>query len=151
MVEKTLIATVTVAANTPANMRQAVSFGEAGKPSVTRVTIPKGRVWVIKDVFIKASGDVTIDGVAIFVKNEVEDIAKTAPLSTMLVSNPSRPTIGRLVYDEQTTLTIDFVNTVAQGSSASSNTFYIIVDDIEKVTAPPKRSISEIVKAAFKV
>jgi hypothetical protein len=151
MVEKTLIATVTVAANTPANMRQAVSFAEAGKPSVTRFTIPKGRVWVIKDVFIKASGDVTIDGVAIFVKNEVEDIAKTAPLSTLLVSNPSRPTIAKLVYDEQTVLTIDFVNTVAQGTSATSNTFYIIVDDMEKLAAPPRRSIAEIVRSAFRV
>jgi hypothetical protein len=151
MVEKTLIATVTVAANTPANMRQTVSFGEAGKPSVTRATIPKGRVWVIKDVFIKASGDVGVDGSAIFVKDEVQDVAKTAPLSTLLVSNPSRPTIAKLMYDEQSTLTIDYVNIAAVGASAASVTFYIIVDDMEKAAVPTRRGIAETIRAAFRV
>jgi len=151
MVRKTLIATVTVAANTPANMRQAVSFGEVGKPTVTRATVPKGRVWIIRDVFIKDTADVGVDGTAIFVKNEIEDVAKTSPLSTLLVSNPSRPPAPTIAYDQYETVSIDYVNIAAVGASPVTVTFYIIVDDEEKVAVAPRRGIAETIRAAFRV
>jgi hypothetical protein len=89
--------------------------------------IPASQSWYIMDVFIRASDDVDVDAQAIFLKNGVKQLLITDPLSSLLISNPSRPRYPTVFYGPNDRLSI-FVRTLAAtGSSAATITFYIKV------------------------
>jgi len=130
----TVIATVTVPANTPANASNNISFVIDPKVGpTTQYTIPKGFRFNLVDAFIKASGDVGVDGIAKLKRNFFEDYVITPPLSTMLVSNPSRPAITSKSWNEGEVISGEYINTAAVGSSAASVTFYLVFDVYKKV------------------
>jgi len=92
--------------------------------SATTVVIPPTQQFLIVDVFIRQSGDITVDAQATFVKNSVLILTTTDPLSSLLVSNPSRPKITPLFYGANDRLSIRATTLVAQGTAASSDYFY---------------------------
>jgi len=96
--------------------------------SVTSYTIPKGETWTLVDAFIKDASDVGTDGIAKLKKNFFTDWVVTPNVSTLLVSNPTRPAIARKSWNEGDTLSGEFVNTVAGGSSATTTVFYLVFD-----------------------
>jgi hypothetical protein len=125
----TVACTVSIAANTPANASNNVTFIIDPKVGgVTSYTIPKGYVWNLVDAFIKASGDVGADGITKLKLNFFKDHVILPPLSTILVSNPSRPTISPKSWNEGDVISGEFVNTAAVGSSAVTDTFYLVFD-----------------------
>jgi len=125
----TVEAKVSIPANTPANASNNISIIIDPKVGpVTQFTIPKGYRYVLVDAFIKSSGDVGADGIAKLKRNFYEDHVITPPLSTMLVSNPSRPMIAGKSWEEGDTISGEFINTVAVGAEAKTNTFYLVFD-----------------------
>ena len=125
----TVECTVSIQANTPANASNNVTFVVDPKVGgVTSYTIPKGQTWNLIDAYIKASGDVGADGIAKLKLNFFKDHVILPPLSTMLVSNPSRPQISPKTWNEGDTISGEFVNTVAVGASAVTNKFYLVFD-----------------------
>jgi hypothetical protein len=125
----TVQCTVSIPANTPANASTNVSFTVDPKVGpVTSYTIPKGQIWNLIDAYIKASGDVGADGITKLKLNFFKDHVILPPLSTMLVSNPSRPQISPKAWNEGDTISGEFINTVSVGASAVTNTFYLVFD-----------------------
>lgn len=130
----TVACTVSIPANTPANASNNITFVIDPKVGgATQFTIPKNFRYVLVDAFIKASGDVPADGIAKLKKNFYEDHVITSLLSTMLVSNPSRPMIAGKSWEEGDSLSGEFINTAATGTSAATNTFYLVFDIYKKV------------------
>jgi hypothetical protein len=125
----TVQCTVTIPANAPANASNNVTFVIDPKVGgVTSYSIPKGQTWNLVDAYIKSSGDVGADGIAKLKLNFFKDHVILPPLSTMLVSNPSRPQISPKVWSEGDTISGEFINTVSVGASAVTNTFYLVFD-----------------------
>jgi len=130
----TVIAQVTVPANTPANASNNISFIIDPKVgAVTQYTIPKGFRFALVDMFIKASGDVGVDGIAKLKRNFFVDYVITPPLSTMLVSNPSRPSIAGKAWEEGDVISGEYINTNAVGTNPATVTFYLVFDVYKKV------------------
>jgi len=130
----TVTATVTVPANTPANASNNISFTIDPKVgAVTQYTIPKGFKFNLVDAFIKASGDVGVDGIAKLKRNFFEDYVITPPLSTMLVSNPSRPAVTPKSWSEGDVISGEYINTANVGSTPANVTFYLVFDVYKKV------------------
>ncbi len=132
--EKTFKVVVSLDANTPAGLRKSATLYLPGKSGVSEYVVPKGKMLIIKDIFIKESGDVGADGNAIIVQDGETDLYETPNISTLLVSNPSRPSTPAIVIDEYHRLGVDFINENAVGTSAVSNTFYIKVSEVEKTS-----------------
>jgi hypothetical protein len=119
---------VTFDANLPANSVKNVSLTLdplTGPQSV--LTVPKGEAWVVDDVFIKATGDVGVEAIALLIKNDRQEVSRFGPLSTLLVSNPSRPPMPKPkpVYREGERLSLRAINLAAIGASAATDTFYM--------------------------
>ena len=134
---KTLVVTVTFAANTPANMRKSATIID-GTRSLAEYVVSKGKVLAIKDVYIKDSADVGVSSFATLVVDD-EDKAHTAPLEVLLVSNPSRPRIPPLRVDEFKKLRVDVTNLAAVGTEDKTVTFYIDVEEVPKVVGATRK------------
>ena len=135
MVKKTFRVTVTLDASLPAGVRKSCNLTIPGKSAVSEYYVPKGKSLIIDDLFIKSSSDVGGDGNAIIVKDGEEDMYTSPDISTLLVSNPSRPSPPHIVIPEQRKLSVDFINESAVGTAAVTNTFYLVVDEVEAVKA----------------
>jgi len=132
----TVTCTVVVPKGTPANASNNISFTIDPKVgSVVQYTIPKGFRFTLVDMYIKSSADVGADGIAKLKKDFFEDYVITPPLSTMLVSNPSRPQVTSKTWDEGSTLSGEYINTVPAGDTDKTVTFYLIFDVYKKVGA----------------
>jgi len=130
----TVEAQVTVPANTPANASNNINFVIDPKVgAVTQYTIPKGFRFVLVDAYIKASGDVGVDGIAKLKRNFFEDYVITPPMSTMLVSNPSRPTITPKAWEEGDVISGEYINTAPVGNNPATVKFYLVFDVYRKV------------------
>ena len=119
---------VTFDANLPANSVKNVSIVMdplTGPQPV--LTVPSTEAWVVDDVFIKATADVPVETIAVLYKNEREEISRFGPLTTLLVSNPSRPPMPRPkpVYKAGERLSMRAINLAAIGDAAATVTFYM--------------------------
>jgi len=127
--EQTLAVSLSVPANTPAGtlLQADIVVNPFTGVTAKEAVIPASQSWYIMDVFIRASDDVDVDAQAIFLKNGVKQLLITDPLSSLLISNPSRPRYPTVFYGPNDRLSI-FVRTLAAtGSSAATITFYIKV------------------------
>ena len=124
----TVVCEATFKANLPANMIVPVNLTldpQAG--AQTTLTVPQGEAWVVDDVFIKDTADVGVESIAILVKNDRDEISRFGPLSTLLVSNPSRPPMPKPkpVYRSGDRLSMKAVNLAAIGTSDVTVKFYM--------------------------
>lgn len=127
--EQTLAVSLTVPANTPAGTLLQADIVVNPFTGVTskEAVIPASQSWYITDIFIRASGDVGVDAQAIFLKNGVKQMLITDPLSSLLISNPSRPRYPTQFFGPNDRLSV-FVRTLAAtGTTATQITFYIKV------------------------
>lgn len=97
--------------------------------AVSSVTIPKGRKWVIEDVYVTATSGVGV--VMNFVRNGEEVLATTPPIDTLLVSNPSRPKVGNIEYDSGDVWTVTFTTISTVATSTNVTVYCKVVQEAE--------------------
>ena len=88
--------------------------------------IPATQRWYIYDVFTRSSSDVAVDGQLVFIKNNVKVLFRTPPLSSLIVTNPSRPAIPVMEFGPNDRLNIQLVTIVNNTSSSAviDNAFF---------------------------
>lgn len=126
-----LALTVTIIVNATVNTIQLVSISTSPEvASVTTFNIPSSQTWIILDTYILSSGAAgTSDPELRYVKNQVNTVGQTAPLSALLVTNNSRPSFEpKLGFEGQSQLQIYSITTVANDSVADAITAYAPVD-----------------------
>jgi len=92
---------------------------------VSEAVVPPDRTWVIKDIFVTSQSGISV--VMNLIKNGEEVVVTTAPIDTLLVSNPSRPVISNVIYESGSRLTATFT-TLATVSSQTNVTVYMKVE-----------------------
>lgn len=128
---QTVEVNVTVPANTPTSATTPATIVIDPKVgAVSQFTIPKGNKFVLVDAYIKASGDVGVDGIARLKKNFFIDHVVTPPVSTLYVGNPSRPSVTPKTWEEGDTLSVEY-NNLASPSTNASVKFYLVFDVYE--------------------
>jgi len=131
VIPRTIMMQAQIPANQPAGYTNKVTITrDFLEGALNSVQLPLDRRWIIKDVYVAASGDVGTDGVFIFYKNFDKVVARSPKASTMLVSNPSRSRVSVPPYEPGDVLFIQFINTVAGGASATTTTIYMDVDEV---------------------
>ena len=126
VIETTIVCEVTFDANLPAKSVKTVSMTLDPLEGAQHVLqVPKNEAWVVEDVYIKDTADVGADCIVEFRRNGVETILKTDPVSTLLVSNPSRPRYGKKVLRPFDRLALRAINLAAIGAEAATTTFYV--------------------------
>lgn len=110
---------------------------------VSEAVIPPDRTWIIKDVFVTAQSNISV--VMNIIKNGEEVVVTTAPIDTLLVSNPSRPTISGIMFESGSRLTATFT-TLATVSAQTSVTVYL---KVEQVIGGAKEGIVAQISKAF--
>jgi len=134
MVEKTYIVTVTIPANAPAGtVIRATIKTDPQEAGVQTVQVPRNRKLLITDIFIISSP--ATDYQLVFRRNKDERVLITDPVSTLIVTNPSRPRYSVLEYDEMSMLDIDAVTLATAGSSAVTHTVFLKVVEVKKPEA----------------
>jgi hypothetical protein len=127
--EQTLAVSLSVPANTPAGtlLQADIVVNPFTGVTAKEAVIPASQSWYIIDVYIRDSDDVGVDAQAIFLKNGVKQLLITDPLSSLLISNPSRPRYPTIFYGPNDRLGV-FVRTLAPvGGTPQPITFYIKV------------------------
>jgi len=126
---QTLTVSATFAASTPANTQITTSIVVDPRTGTTQnvITVPATQEWFIEDTFIRTSADVGVDAIMGFTKNGVKILALSQPLSSLLISNPSRPRLPPMFFEPNSRLSIFEVNLTAVGASAVTNTSFIQV------------------------
>jgi hypothetical protein len=126
---------ITVPANAPAN---SLLVGDNARVEVDplvgpqrEVVVPMNEIWVIKDVYVRSSGDVPVDCIVAFVKNGRKELQWTPPLSALNVANPARPRVDPMLFEGDSRLSIRAVNLAAGGNAAQTVVFYADVDVYE--------------------
>lgn len=129
--QTTLTATLVLAANTPLRSVTLASFRpESLAAAATEGTVPNNETWVVNDIWIAAAADVPAGADAIIQveKNRRDVKAESSELSTLLVSNPSRPKLNvKVGFREFEILRFRGINTAAIGAGALTDTFRIEV------------------------
>jgi len=122
--EITAIFQASVAANLPANSIVPINIiiDPLAGPK-TEHQVPLSQSWVLDDVYITSSQ--SPDGIIQFRKNRDTVVTSTAPVSTLLVSNPTRPTVTKKVWGPADILSAYFITLAAQGTSATTVTVYV--------------------------
>jgi hypothetical protein len=121
--EHTAIIRATFPAGLPANNKVYASIQlDPALPAVSQLTIPANEAWVLEDLFVSASQ--SVDAILEFVKNMTEVTFKSAPVNSLLVSNPSRPIPKPVLFEPQSILTITAQNLAAIGASDTTITVY---------------------------
>jgi hypothetical protein len=127
--EQTIAVSVTVPANTPAGTL--IQLDIVANPLTgavqKEVVIPASQSWYITDIYIKSADDVGVDAQAILQKNNVKVLLVTDPLSSLLISNPSRPRYPVLYYGPNDRLSGYIRTLAATGASPVTITFYMKV------------------------
>jgi hypothetical protein len=104
-VEQTVILQGVVPAGLPKNSTFYMSvLLDPGLGAVQQIQIPPNEAWVFEDIYVKDAPGV--DVLLTFQKNLTENVLKTAPLSVLVVSNPARPKIDKVLYESNTILTV---------------------------------------------
>ena len=122
--EHVVVLRIRVPANQPANSFLPVDMVfDPQLPAVQQQTVPSNEAWVIDDVYVTASQ--SIDAILVFMKGLKEEMARTSPINSLLVSNPSRPRMAPLLYNGTEILSINAINLQAGGTSDTILTAYM--------------------------
>jgi len=126
----TLICTAIVAANAGVGTVQVVNMQRSPLlSSQTELTIPNNQTWILWDIYITASaGAGTSDPMIDIQKNNDRQMVLTPNLSTLLVSNNSRPKFSQMNIGYAP---IDILTMLLQTTEANDG----VVDNISFRTA----------------
>lgn len=140
----TAICTAVITAGTPSGSSASVVIRiDPQLDGANVVSVPKDRVWKIVDLYV--AGAPSVDCVVNIVKNGEEVVFSSSPLSTLLVSNPSRPKTETVEFKSSELLSMNVV-TLESATSQASVTFFAV---IEQKTAGEKGAgvVSAIARA----
>lgn len=125
----TLECTATIDASLGAGTIKAVSIKtDPTVSSVTELQVPLSETWVFTDLYILASGDAgTSNPIVNFDKNRGNSLASTPPLSTMLITNNTRPRFSPrpLGFSGGDIIRMFLFTTIANDGSADSIKYYV--------------------------
>jgi len=117
---KTIKFLITIPANQAANSLLVGSNAQIVENElvgpVSEFVIPSTETWIIKDIYVKASPAIDVN---VKIKKNRRYMIETGPVSSLLISNPSRRKLPMLGYEPNSRLTIEAVNLAAGGSSAT--------------------------------
>jgi len=124
-VEVTAIATVTIAATLPANSKVVATIQlDPSYPTVSQLTVPADEAWVVEDVYYAAAAP-TEDCIIEFIRNLVQSIGRTAPLSAIRVDNVARPRITPFTYKGNDIISLVGQNLTVGGAAPVTETLYV--------------------------
>ena len=117
----------TIAANAAAVVNANASITVNGTAS-SNFTLPQSQVWVIKDVYTTSSGSTATDAQVTFQKNNIKTLTVTAPLSSNLVTNQTRPGLyAPLLYEPNSSMQLPTAPVSTAGTATTTDTFFISV------------------------
>jgi len=93
--------------------------------ALNEFVIPSTETWVIKDIYVTQSP--TVD-VQLKIKKNRKYMLETPPVSSLLVSNPSRPKLPALLYEPNSKLSVEAINLSAGQSTSQTVTVQADVD-----------------------
>jgi hypothetical protein len=129
MYTKTIKFQVTIPASQPANSLLVGSNAQIIENplvgALNEFPIPSTETWVIKDIYVAQSPAIDVQ---IKIKKNRKYMLETPPVSSLLVSNPSRPRLPALLYEPNARLSIEAINLAAGGTSATTVTVQADVD-----------------------
>ena len=96
-----------------------------------QLQVPTTQEWVIIDIYNRGSADVGVDAVATFTKNSVNNVLTTDPVSSLNISNPSRPTYPPVQMSPGTILTSKITTLSANGTSAVQDNLFLKIKIID--------------------
>jgi hypothetical protein len=121
MYTKSIKFQVTIPASQPANSLLVGSNAQIIENplvgAVNEFPIPTRELWVIKDIYVTQSPAIDVQ---IKVKKNRKYMLETPPVSSLLVSNPSRPKLPALLYEGNDRLAIEAINLATGGASATT-------------------------------
>lgn len=122
-VETTVLINATIPAGLPANQKVPVTFQlDPSLGEVNLLQVPQGEAWVLEEVYV--TGSLGIDGILEVKRNLKDTVARTAPVNSLLISNPSRPRIKPVVFKAGELVTAEYQNLSAGGESDTTLTLY---------------------------
>jgi len=117
---KTIKFLITIPANQQANSLLVGSNAQIVENElvgpVNELVIPSTETWIIKDIYVKTSPAIDVN---IKIKKNRKYMVETGPVSSLLISNPSRRRLPMLGYEPNSRLTIEAINLGAGGASAT--------------------------------
>jgi hypothetical protein len=117
----------TIAASAGSYAAQSASIGVDGT-FATSQPVPQSQVWLFTDLYNRTTTDTPTDGLAQIIKNGIKNLANTAPLSTNLVTNQTRPGLQAPFYFEPNAkLTVNTLPIAANGTTVVTDTFFFAV------------------------
>jgi len=132
MYMKTVKVTYSIPASAPSNSQIPGTFVDLSSgTSQGQLQVPTTQEWVIIDIYNRGSQDVGVDAVATLTKNSVSNVLTTDPISSLNISNPSRPTYPPIQLSPGTILTSNITTLAANGTSAVSNDLFLKIKIID--------------------
>jgi len=123
-VETTVVLTATIPAGLPANQKVVGELQlDPALGAQTQLQVPQTESWVIEDLYVSAEQG--IDCIVELKKNLRDTIGRTAPINSLLISNPSRPRIKPVMLARGDILTVEVQNLTAGGESDTDITTYL--------------------------
>jgi len=132
MYMKTVEVQYPIAASAPAESQIPGTFVDLSSgTSQGQLQVPTTQEWVIIDIYNRGSADVGVDAVATFVKNSVNNVLTTDPVSSLNISNPSRPTYPPVQLPPGTILTSKITTLAANGTTAAQDNLFLKIKIID--------------------
>ena len=132
MYMKTIQIQYSVAASAPAESQVPGNFVDlASGTTQGQLQVPVNQEWTIIDVYNRGPSDVGVDAVATFTKNSVSNVLTTDPVSSLNISNPSRPTYPPISMPPGTILTSKITTLAANGTAAVVDNLFIKIKIID--------------------
>ena len=96
-----------------------------------QLQVPTTQEWIIIDVYNRGSQDTPVDAVATLTKNSVSNVLTTDPMSSLNISNPSRPTYPPVQMTPGTILTSKITTLASNGTSGATNNLFLKIKIID--------------------
>jgi len=96
-----------------------------------QLQVPTTQEWIIVDVYNRGSQDTPVDAVATLTKNSVSNVLTTDPISSLNISNPSRPTYPPIQMSPGTILTSKITTLNANGTTAATDNLFLKIKIID--------------------
>ena len=132
MYMKTVEIQYSIAASAPANSQVPGTFVDLSSgTSQGQLQVPTTQEWVVIDIYNRGTSDVGVDAVATLTKNSVTHVLTTDPVSSLNISNPSRPTYPPIQMPPGTILTSKITTLVANGTAAAQDNVFLKIKIID--------------------
>tara|TARA_R110002110_G_scaffold270579_1_gene486149 strand:+ start:22 stop:447 length:426 start_codon:yes stop_codon:yes gene_type:complete len=131
-----IVLTCTAAFAAAAPVATVISANMQTSPTVTAVTelqVPLTENWIATDVYILAAGGAgaptVIDPVISMDKNRGRQLVQTPPLSSMLITNNTRPRFSPqpIGFEGGSIIRMFATSTVLNGGAVSTATYYVAI------------------------